>query len=90
MPSEAVPMNLFRFVPAALAHLEQINGGRLGVTVLDTGIGERSGHRQNERFPMCSTFKFLLVSAVLQRVNAHKETLDHVETPYEGSRLRDK
>ena len=30
-----------------------------------------------ERFPMCSTFKFLLASAVLKRVDRHQETLDH-------------
>ena len=44
----------------AFARLEQKSGGRLGVAVLDTATGERSGHRENERFPMCSTFKFLL------------------------------
>ena len=64
-------------LPAALAQLEQTNGGRLGVAVLDTANGERSGHRADERFPMCSTFKFLLASVVLQRVDRHRETLDH-------------
>jgi beta-lactamase class A len=62
-------------LPAAFAQVEKNNGGRLGVAVLDTGTGERSGHRADERFPMCSTFKFLLVSAVLQRVDRHQETL---------------
>lgn len=56
--------------------LEQENGGRLGVSVLDTATGERTGYRVNERFPMCSTFKFLLASAVLQRVDQHHESLD--------------
>jgi beta-lactamase class A len=51
--------NLFSFLPAALTKLEQVSGGRLGVAVLDTGTGERSGHRRTERFPMCSTFKVL-------------------------------
>lgn len=64
--------------PAALKQLEQSNGGRLGVAVLDTATGERSGYRADERFPMCSTFKFLLVAAVLQRVDRHQEKLDHV------------
>jgi beta-lactamase class A len=68
-------MNAF---PAALKQLEQNNGGRLGVAVLDTATGERSGYRADERFPMCSTFKFLLVAAVLQRVDRHQEKLDHV------------
>jgi beta-lactamase class A len=63
-------------LPAALAQLETTNGGRLGVAVLDTATGERAAYRANERFPMCSTFKFLLASAVLQRVDRHHETLD--------------
>jgi beta-lactamase class A len=56
--------------------IEQSNGGRLGVAVLDTATGERSGYRADERFPICSTFKFLLAAAVLQRVDRHQETLD--------------
>ncbi|MGA7316908.1 MAG: class A beta-lactamase [Silvibacterium sp.] len=66
----------FSGLSAALAHLERINGGRLGVAVLDTAAGEGSGYRANERFPMCSTFKFLLVSAILRRVDRHQETLN--------------
>lgn len=65
----------FGTLPAALAHLEETNGGRLGAAVFDTATGERSGYRERERFPMCSTFKFLLASAVLQRVDRHDETL---------------
>lgn len=66
----------FGKLPAAFAQLEETNGGRLGVAVLDTATGERSGYRPDERFPMCSTFKFLLASAVLKRVDGHRETLD--------------
>jgi beta-lactamase class A len=66
----------FGKLSAAFAQLEDTNGGRLGVAVLDTATGERSGYRSDERFPMCSTFKFLLASAVLQRVDGHRETLD--------------
>jgi beta-lactamase class A len=65
----------FGKLAAAFAQLEGTNGGRLGVTVLDSVTGERSDYRGDERFPMCSTFKFLLVSAVLQRVDGHQETL---------------
>jgi beta-lactamase class A len=63
-------------LPAALATLEQTNGGRLGVAVLDTATGQRAEYRADERFPLCSTFKFLLVTAVLQRVDRHRESLD--------------
>jgi beta-lactamase class A len=65
----------FGELAAAVAQLEQTNGGRLGVTVLDTATGERSDYRGDERFPMCSTFKFLLAAAVLQRVDGHQESL---------------
>jgi len=51
-------------------------GGRLGVAVLDTGSGELAGHRLDERFPMCSTFKSLAAALVLARVDAGEERLD--------------
>ncbi|HEY1731687.1 MAG TPA: class A beta-lactamase [Terriglobales bacterium] len=63
-------------LPEAFAQLERSNGGRLGVAVLDSATGVRTGYRADERFPMCSTFKFLLVAAVLQRVDRHQEKLN--------------
>ncbi len=70
-------------VPAAIANaadfaaLEKASGGRLGVTVLDTGSGRRiAGHRQDERFPMCSTFKSMLVAHVLSLADAGRVSLD--------------
>lgn len=59
-----------------LAALEKTHGGRLGVTILDGATGARSGHRQNERFAMCSTFKFVLAGLVLSRVDAGQDKLD--------------
>jgi beta-lactamase class A len=50
-------------------------GGRIGVAALDTGSGKRLDHRSEERFPMCSTFKFLAAAAVLKRVDQGKENL---------------
>lgn len=61
-----------------IAALEKSSGGRLGVAVLDTGSGARFGYRATERFPMCSTFKLLAVSAVLTRVDQGKESLGRV------------
>jgi beta-lactamase class A len=61
-----------------IAALEKASGGRLGVAVLDTASGARFGHRADERFPMCSTFKLLAVGAVLTRVDQGKESLDRV------------
>lgn len=63
---------------SSIARLEKINGGRLGVAVVDSGNGERVEHRGHERFPMCSTFKFLLAAAVLQRVDRRQEALTRV------------
>ena len=54
--------------------LERESGGRLGVALLDGG-GTRFHHRGDERFPMCSTFKLLLVAAVLTRVDNGDESL---------------
>jgi beta-lactamase class A len=56
--------------------IENQSGGRLGVAVLDTRTGAQAGHRADERFPMCSTFKLLAAAAILSRVDAGKERLD--------------
>lgn len=50
-------------------------GGRLGVALLDTGSGRLSGHRMDERFPLCSTFKMLAAARVLARVDRAQESL---------------
>lgn len=42
--------------------LERASGGRLGICVLDTGTGRHFGHRLDERFAMCSTFKLPLAA----------------------------
>jgi beta-lactamase class A len=47
--------------------LERERGGRLGVMAIDVGTGRRIEHRADERFAMCSTFKTLLVAAILAR-----------------------
>ena len=61
-----------------LVDLEEATGGRLGVALLDTASGVHAGHRTDERFPMCSTFKLLAVAAVLARVDRRKEQLERV------------
>lgn len=63
---------------ARIAAIEARLGGRLGVAAVDTRDGKRIEHRASERFPMCSTFKFLLVAAVLSRVDAGHEKLDRL------------
>src|SRR6201996_853210 len=59
-----------------IAQIEKRAGGRLGVSALDTGSGHRIAWRGDERFPMCSTFKLLAVSAVLARVDRGTESID--------------
>lgn len=56
--------------------LEAASSGRLGVTLLDTASGRRAGHRQDERFPMCSTFKAVLAATVLAKADAGRLSLD--------------
>ncbi|MBN9556646.1 MAG: class A beta-lactamase, partial [Alphaproteobacteria bacterium] len=51
-------------------------GGRLGVAVRDTASGKHFAWRGDERFAMCSTFKFLAVAMVLERAAARATDLD--------------
>lgn len=60
----------------ALDGLERGSGGRLGVCLFDTASGRQWGRRVDERFPMCSTFKFPLAAAVLRRVERGELALD--------------
>jgi len=56
--------------------IEQRTGARIGVAALDTASSKRLDYRSGERFPMCSTFKFLAAAAVLKQVDDRKEKLD--------------
>ncbi len=57
-----------------IAKLEARHGGRLGVTAVDLGNRAKLSHRGNERFAVCSTFKFLLAATIAARVDAGKES----------------
>ena len=56
--------------------IEERTGARIGVAALDTGSGKRLDYRSEERFPMCSTFKFLAAAVVLKRVDEKQDQLD--------------
>ena len=56
--------------------IEERTGARIGVAALDTGSDKRLDYRSEERFPMCSTFKFLATAAVLNRVDEKQDQLD--------------
>ena len=49
---------------------------RFGVAVLDPDGRSRKVRHADERFAMCSTFKFLAIAAVLQRVDHAEDKLD--------------
>lgn len=51
-------------------------GGRIGLFGLNTATGKIIGHRENERFSMCSTFKVSLCAAVLRRSESGGIDLD--------------
>ena len=58
------------------AAVETALGGRVGVMVRDTGNGAEMQHRADERFAMCSTFKWLLAGMVLSRSERGELALD--------------
>ncbi|MGD9824590.1 class A beta-lactamase [Desulfobacter sp.] len=54
--------------PASLADIETRVGGRVGVFAVDTASGKVLAHRPDERFAMCSTFKWVLAATVFAQV----------------------
>ncbi|MFO0609707.1 MAG: class A beta-lactamase [Polyangiales bacterium] len=70
----------------ALAALEARVGGRLGVFALDTGTGRHVARRADERFAMCSTFKWALAAAVLAEVDRGVLSLD-ARVPFSAADL---
>jgi beta-lactamase class A len=67
-PARAEPATR-RFDAAGRLQSLEVGQARLGVCFLDTATGEVSGHRMEERFAMCSTFKLALVAACLREAD---------------------
>jgi len=65
----------------SLADIEAKFGGRLGLYALNTATGQDLCNRPDERFAMCSTFKWLLAAEVLARVDRAELSLDE-RLPY--------
>lgn len=62
---------------SAVKQAETMLAARVGYAELDLASGKvLNSYRQDERFPMMSTFKVLLCGAVLARVDAGQEQLD--------------
>ena len=62
-------------IDVRLAALEKKTGGRLGVSVLDTGTNIGFDYRETEQFPMLSTFKTLVAACVLSRIDQNEDAL---------------
>jgi beta-lactamase class A len=64
----------------AAARLRSLETGpaRLGACLVDTATGEVAGHRVDEHFAMCSTFKLPLVAAYLREADSGRIDLAEV------------
>jgi beta-lactamase class A len=71
-----------------LADIEHRIGGRLGVAAIEAASGRRIDYRSDERFSLCSTFKFLLAAAILNRTDEQRDALDRL-IPYGEEDLLD-
>ncbi len=80
------PARRQRRAVAALAALERHSGGRLGLFARDLAGGGCLAWRADERFPLCSTVKLLIVAALLQRVDQGRERLAQIQ-PYTAADL---
>ena len=58
-----------------IAELENKANGRLGIALINTANGRMFQYRGAERFPLCSTFKIMLVAAVLHKGMQEPELL---------------
>ena len=75
-PENAGSSPLAKRIAKRLEAIERASLGRLGVHILDTASGASFGHRADERFLMCSTFKLLASALVLQRVDRGQESIE--------------
>jgi len=73
--------------PRKFIELEARTKSRIGVAAVDLSTNHRVEYQSGERFLMCSTFKVLVVAAVLKRVDEKKEKLDRFVTYGEAQLL---
>lgn len=77
LPAAALPSTR-RFDAATRLGVLEVGLARLGACFLDTVTGEVSGHRMEERFALCSTFKLALAAACLREADHGRIDLDEV------------
>src|SRR5581483_3177272 len=70
----------------AIRQIESRLGGRVGLSVLDTGSGRTLSWRGGERFAMCSSFKWVLAASILQRADQDQLRLGDT-IPYTKAQL---
>ncbi len=75
-----------RFDAVERIRMLEVGQARLGVCFLDTVTGEISGHRIEERFAMCSSFKLAMVAACLREADNGRLKLDEI-LPYSEADL---
>lgn len=88
-----------RFAPLrrAIARIEHEAGGPLGFALFDSQSGARFGHRAQQRFPLCSTFKLLLAARLLHGAQEGRWRMEdrlaisagdlYPPSPFSGSRV---
>ena len=81
-----VQANMEPSLQKQFAELEAKADGRLGISLIDTASGHEITYRGNERFPFCSTFKVLVVGAILQQSMAQPGLLQQ-NVPYSKTDL---
>ncbi|WP_410314953.1 FRI family carbapenem-hydrolyzing class A beta-lactamase [Klebsiella pneumoniae] len=69
------PMEVINSVEE-MRELETSFGGRIGVYILNPKNGKEFAYRQDERFPLCSSFKAFLAASVLKRTQEKSVSLD--------------
>lgn len=76
MAKAATSPTKFDGLTPKIRRIEAEGGGRLGVACRISGTTMQFGYRENDLFPMCSTFKLLAAALVLHRVDGGIEQLD--------------
>ena len=85
MAKAATRPTKFDGVLPKIRRIEAKSGGRLGVACRIAGTSTHFGYRENELFPMCSTFKALAVALILHRVDGSIEQLDRsIDVPHDA------
>lgn len=61
---------------AIMTQYQSTYGGKIGVAAIDTSNNSLLTYHANDHFPLCSTFKFILVSAILKKSSTHPNLLN--------------